>query len=337
MRPSARPVAPAPGLLAVALTGLVGALGAPTAHAATFCDRSAEISATEQDRQLQLVAIARRELEASDAVAALVSRSGTDLSRFRINYSHSGLALKDSRNSPWSVRQLYYACDESKARLFDQGLAGFLLSAGNTAPTRLSVVTLPGVEGERLAQVALDNRRALALLSSRYSASAYAFSTRYQNCNQWVAEMMGFAWNGAPLAPAPAPAPVPVPAPPLTSAPEAASASPSIPTREQAQRSLQALGYDPAPVVVPSHLVMFAAQFVPLVHSDDHPIDDLYAMRLRVSTPTALEAFAHRQVPQARRVEFCAVGRRLVVRRGWEPLPADCSAAEGDDVITMAE
>ena len=311
------------GVLSVVITA-----AAQTAQAATFCDRSSEISATEQDRQLQLVAIARRELEGGDAVAALVSRSGTDLSRFRINYSHSGLALKDSRNSPWSVRQLYYACDESKARLFDQGLAGFLLSAGNTAPTRLSIVTLPGIEGERLAQVALDNRRALALLSSRYSASAYAFATRYQNCNQWVAEMMGFAWHEAAQETGTESAPV------QTTAPAAPTAI--LPTREQAQDWLKSLSYDPAPVVVPSHLVMFAAQFVPLVHSDDHPIDDLYAMRLRVSTPAALEAFAHQRVPQARRIEFCAVDRRLVVRRGWSPLPADCSASDDDEVLTLA-
>ena len=98
-----------------------------SARAATFCDRGGEVPATEQDRQLQVVAVARRVLVASGVEAALVSRSGTDLSRFQLQYSHSGLALKDSRNGPWSVRQLYYACDESRARLYDQGLAGFLL------------------------------------------------------------------------------------------------------------------------------------------------------------------------------------------------------------------
>lgn len=286
---------------------------ASTSEAATFCDRGNEVSATEQDRQLQVVAIARRALEASGASAALVSRSGTDLSRFDLRYSHSGIALKDSRNSPWSVRQLYYACDESKAKLYDQGLAGFLLSAGRTEPIRLSIVTWPEREGARLAAAALDNRRALALLSPRYSASAYAFSTRYQNCNQWVAELMGFAW-----------------------APRDGNDPDETPARQQAQRWLKDLGYDPAPVVVPSHAVMFAAQFVPLIHSDDHPIDDLYAMRLRVSTPAALEAFAHRLVPDAQRVEFCATGSTIVVRRGWEPLPADCRAAEGDEVLPLA-
>jgi hypothetical protein len=307
-------------LRVLAMTALAAA---STAQAATFCDRGGEVSATEQDRQLQVVAIARRALEASGATAAVVSRSGTDLSRFHLQYSHSGIALKDSRNSPWSVRQLYYACDESQAKLYDQGLAGFLLSAGRTEPIRLSIVTLPERDSARLAARALDNRLALALLSPRYSASAYAFSTQYQNCNQWVAELMGFAW-----APSEAEAPTRVDA--------AVPADAIAPTRQQAQQWLKTLGYDPAPVVVPSHAVMFAAQFVPLIHSDDHPIDDLYAMRLKVSTPAALEAFARRLVPDAQRVEFCATGSTMVVRRGWEPLPADCRAGEGDEVLPLA-
>ena len=127
----------------------------------------------------------------------------------------------------------------------------------------------------------------------------------------------------------------------MASASASESASPgagtaiAAPTRAQAQHWLAALGYDPAPVVVPSHAIMFAAQFVPLIHTDDHPVDDLYAMRLRVSTPAALETFARRQWPRARRVEFCAVDRRIVVRRGWEPLDADCRPGEADEVIPL--
>ena len=218
------------------------------------------------------------------------------------------------------MRQLYYACDESRARLYDQGLAGFLLSAGKTAPIRLAIVTLPGEAGSRLATRALDNRLALGLLSPRYSASAYAFATRYQNCNQWVAELMGFAWQpGEDDAPA-------------LGSPDTAT----TPDRAQAQRALRTLGYDPTPVVVPSHAVMFAAQFVPLIHSDDHPLDDLYAMRLKVSTPAALEAFVHQRVPQAQRIELCATAGEIVVRRGWQPLPPDCHAAPGDEVLPLA-
>ena len=310
MSPRGPRAATAGGRVAALVLGLALVGGA---QAATFCDRGGEVPASEQDRQLQVVAVARRVLEASGVEAALVSRSGTDLSRFQLQYSHSGLALKDSRNGPWSVRQLYYACDESRARLYDQGLAGFLLSAGRTAPIRLAIVTLPGEAGDQLATRALDNRLALALLSPRYSASAYAFATRYQNCNQWVAELMGFAWT-----------------------PGGEDPPDRTPDRAQAQRALRSLGYDPAPVLVPSHTVMFAAQFVPLIHSDDHPLDDLYAMRLKVSTPAALEAFAHQRVPQARRIELCASGGQIVVRRGWQPLPPDCRASAGDEILPLA-
>jgi len=305
-----RAAATAGGRVAALVLGLALVTGA---QAATFCDRGGEVPAGEQDHQLQVVAVARRVLEASGVDAALVSRSGTDLSRFQLQYSHSGLALKDSRNGPWSVRQLYYACDESRARLYDQGLAGFLLSAGRTAPIRIAIVTLPGEAGDRLASRALDNRLALALLSPRYSASAYAFATRYQNCNQWVAELMGFAWT-----------------------PGGEDPPDRTPDRAQAQRALRSLGYDPAPVLVPSHAVMFAAQFVPLIHSDDHPLDDLYAMRLKVSTPAALEAFAHQRVPRAQRIELCASGGQIVVRRGWQPLPPDCRASAGDEILPLA-
>ena len=36
---------------------------------------------------------------------------------------------------------------------------------------------------------------ALALLAGEYSANAYAYSTRYQNCNQWLVELMASAWG----------------------------------------------------------------------------------------------------------------------------------------------
>ena len=65
-------------------------------------------------------------LEASGQAVALVARSGLDLDRFAVRYSHAGVSLRDSPNTPWSVRQLYFACEERAPRLYDQGLAGFV-------------------------------------------------------------------------------------------------------------------------------------------------------------------------------------------------------------------
>ena len=58
------------------------------------------------------------------SVLALVSRSGLDLSRFNIRYSHAAIAWR-SEQGQWAARQLYYACDEHRPRIYDQGLAGF--------------------------------------------------------------------------------------------------------------------------------------------------------------------------------------------------------------------
>ncbi|MES1163309.1 MAG: DUF2145 domain-containing protein, partial [Rhizobacter sp.] len=208
----------------------------------------------------------------SGASVALVSRSGLDLRRFGLRYSHAGISLKASPNTPWSVRQLYYACDEGRPRLFDQGLSGFLLGTDDPAIGYVSVVLLPKPEAEALEQAALDNARALQLLNATYSANAYAWGLRYQNCNQWVAELLAAAW-GHP----------------------ADDAAP----RAEAQRWLAAHGYVPTRVKVGNRLLMWAGAFVPWLHDDDHPSDDVAQMVFRISMPESIERFVRGTVPGA--------------------------------------
>ena len=281
-----------------------------TAQAASvqFCDRPAAINAGQQDKLLRFAALVRQQLDRSGRNVALISRSGLDLSRFDIRYSHAGILLKADTDSAWAVRQLYYACEESRPRIFDQGVAGFLLGADRPSIGHVSIVLLPEAEGAALARSSLDRRLALDLLAARYSANAYAFSTRYQNCNQWVMELIASAWG---------------------------QLDPARPAREQAQQWLQAQGYTPAPIDIGSHALLFAAQFVPLIHVDDHPLDDLYALKLHISMPASIEAFVQQHVPQAERVELCHDEHRIVVRRGWQPLGPDCQAAPGDEVIPL--
>lgn len=277
-----------------------------------LCDRGDKINAEDQDRVLQFAAVAKQELQRAGTRVALISRAGLDLSRFHLLYSHAGIAIKEGSDGPWAVRQLYYACDESRPRLFDQGMAGFALGAD--APTRghISMLFLPEEESSLLEQAARDKRLALALLAGQYSANAYAFSTRYQNCNQWVAELIASAWG------------------------RFAEGSGQDGAREQAQAWLRAQGYSAGPVKVPSRWMMFAGQFVPLVHVGDHPLDDIYALSLRVSVPASIEDFVHQRVPRAQRVELCHDKSRIVVHRGWEQLGADCTPMAGDEAIALA-
>ncbi len=277
---------------------------AANANAASprYCDQGVELSAAQKDRRLRLVALLRQELEASGERVALIARSGVDLSRFALRYSHAGISLRDSPNTPWSVRQLYYACDEGRPRLFDQGLAGFVLAADDSASGSVSLVLLPPAAAAALEAAALDNRVALQMVAAAYSANAHAFSTRYQNCNQWVAELLAAAWGGL-----------------------GGEAS-----REQAQAWLLDQAYEPHRFEAGSRLLSWLARLVPLLHHDDHPEADLDAAIFRVSMPVSLEAFVQRQLPGARRVELCHDERQMVLRRGWQPLGPGCEPQQGD-------
>jgi hypothetical protein len=276
--------------------------------AGLVCGRSVPLDAAQQDRILRVADIVKRELDASGARVALVARSGLNLARLGQRYSHAGVSLKASANAPWSVRQLYFACDEGRSRLFDQGLPGFMLGTDDPSLGYLSIVLLPEPAQAALERTALDDTRALALLGGTYSANAHAWSTRFQNCNQWLAELLASAWDTEGAAP---------------------------PTRPRAQQWLAAQGYAPTAVDVGSHLWMFASHFMPWLHADDHPQDDLFALRYRVSLPVSIEAFVRAQQPQAQRIEVCHDRQHVVLRRGWEPLGDGCRPGPGDRVVAL--
>lgn len=301
-----------PLLAALAWFALSASSGA-SAGIPAFCAKPVEMSAADQDRVLRFADAVKKELERAGSTAALISRAGLDLSRFGLMYSHTGIALKDNPAGPWAVRQLYYACDESRPRLFDQGAAGFALGSETPARGHMSLVFLPEQDSALLARTALDKPLALALLAGKYSVNAYAFDTRYQNCNQWVAELLASAWGRFD-----------------------SQAHAQGHARHHAQAWLRAQGYQAGPLRIPSHWMMFAGQFVPLVHVDDHPLDDIHALALQVSTPAAIEAFVRRRAPAAQRVQLCHDTERIVVRRGWEPLGRDCAPMPGDEVIALA-
>lgn len=266
------------------------------------------MSAPQQDRLLRFAALIKQELDGSGETVALISRSGTNLSRFGQRYSHAGVSLKASDNAPWSVRQLYYACEEQRPRLYDQGLSGFVFGTDDPSVGYVSIV-LPGDPGAAaLESAALDTARGLRLLAATYSANAYPFSLRYQNCNQWVAELLAAAWGAL---------------------------DDTQDLRRRAQHWLAQRGYEPPAIDIDSHWLMVAAPFIPLIHLDDHPQEDLYALRVRTSLPKAIEAFVRERLPGARRIEMCHDGRRAVIRHGWEQIAEGCRPQAGDRVVDL--
>lgn len=245
------------------------------------------------------------ELEAGGGLA-IVARSGLDLSRFGLRYSHAGLSLADGAGPRWAVRQLYFDCDEARPRLFDQGLTGFV--AGSDDPDRgfLSILQLPADAAATLREAALDRPRALRLLAGRYAANAHAWSLQAQNCNQWLVELLA---TGA----------------------GALADGPDL--RARAQAWLRDAGYRPRVVDAGSHWLLFAAGFVPWLRLDDRP--DPHSLQFEVSVPEAIDAFVQARWPQARRIELCHAGARVVLRRDGPPIAEGCIAAAGDREILL--
>ncbi len=297
---------------ACAFALLAALWSAAPAHAGALrlCDQATPLNAEQRDLLLRFGAIVKTVLEDSDQDLALIARSGLDLGRFGVRYSHAGLSLKASLNTPWSVRQLYYACDEGRPRVFDQGMAGFVLGLNDPTLGYVSVVLLPAAAAAMLETTVLDDRLALQALGPAYSANAYAFGLRYQNCNQWVVEMMATAWGRL----------------------ERSGGDDDL--RAQAQRWLAEQNYQPSVIEVGWPL-MWLGPFIPWVHNDDHPQADVEHATYRTSLPASIEAFVRATVPGATRVEFCHAGRRVVIHRGWDAIAEDCQPGEHDTVVTL--
>ena len=305
------------GVAALSLVLALLCLAAP-AHASStrYCDEPAPLTAEQKDKLFRFGAVIKDELQASGHSLALIARSGLDLGRFGVRYSHAGLSLKGGLGTPWAVRQLYYACEERRPRVFDQGISGFLLGLNDPAIGYISVVFVPPEHAEALQRRLLDTRQALQLLGATYSANAHAFSLRYQNCNQWVAEMLAAAWGGV-------------------SAAEASAATSPNDLRAQAQAWLKAQGYQPRAFELGWRPLVWLTSLIPWLHHDDHPEEDRAEALFRVSMPESIESFVRATVPGATRMEFCHLGARVVVRRGWEPLPEGCVPEAGDTVIML--
>lgn len=278
----------------------------PAAHAGlALCGLPPEPDAAQQRRLLHVSAALRAELQRTpDVGVALVARDGTDLQRWGIRFSHAGLALRDHPRGAWTVRQLYYDCEGGQPRVFDQGLAGFL--HGSRQPERglLSVLILPSQDARDLQAVALDDVAATGLLHSRYSANAHAFSDRYQNCNQWLAELMAMAWGGAR-------------------------------TRPAAQDWLRQAGYQAQSVQLGWRGWLWLSRLSPWLHLDDHPSADLEQGRLRISLPQGLQDWLQTREPRPSLLQLCWNARQIVLRRGGEPLPDECVAGPSDEQLMM--
>ena len=149
------------------------------------------LSAGQQDKLLRSPPSVREELDQVTATRPSSADRDSTCRAFRSAIAYRRRVARQA--GPWSARQLYYACDEQRPRIFDQGLAGFAMGTDDPRGLRVDLRCRPMPPPRSNAR--RSTRRARCTAAADYSANAYPFSLRYQNGNQWVMEMLARAWG----------------------------------------------------------------------------------------------------------------------------------------------
>jgi len=239
------------GRLGIAASAAAAALAitAP-AHAGQTCEEG-KLTARELAAGMELAAHTAARLDASGAQVVLLARSGQDLSKYGLRWSHLGLAYKQ-HDGAWRVVHKLNACGTDRADVFRQGLGQFF----NDRPFRYEAafVVPDAALQARLVALLHDNAAVARLHTVRYSMVAYANGTRYQQSNQWALETLAMA------------------------------AEPANSGRSSAQAWLRDQGYRPSVLHIDTVSRLGARLTRANVEFDDHPTADRFGGRIATVT-----------------------------------------------------
>ncbi|NOT53921.1 MAG: DUF2145 domain-containing protein [Deltaproteobacteria bacterium] len=219
---------------------------------------------------LHLALKTKQVLMQSDATLALLGRVGSDLSAYGLRYSHAGFVWRDHPKGQWLVIHALNRCATATSAVFDEGLGNFFLDD----PFAYEVlVVIPSRETQEKLAWLLASTLSEQLHQATYNMLAYPWSTRYQNSNQWLLELLAAA-----IAPAA-----------------------HINSRTQAQQWLRQQGYRPSEVKVPALQRLGARLFSANIQFDDHPFADRIAGQYQVVTVESVVGFLQRVDPHTTR------------------------------------
>jgi hypothetical protein len=218
-------------------------------------------------RALDLALQVQQRLDRAGARVAILGRAGSDVSRFGLRWTHSGIALRDGADGSWMLLHKLNRCGHGDASLFRQGLANFFLD--NPYEYR-ALVVIPGepLQSAMLEQAKRDQGRGVD--EPRYSLIAYPFGLEYQNSNGWLLEFIAAADSGG-----------------------------TAIGRKAAQKRLRQTGYVPDTIGVGPFERMGASLFQANVAFLDHPLGERLAGEYSVVTVESIV----RYLDQSRAVE----------------------------------
>lgn len=161
------------------------------AHAGRSCEAAQPPRTETVVRGLQLAERTQAALDASNADVVLLARAGQDLSRYGLRWSHLGFAFRRADGRGWHVLHKLNQCGTATGDLYLQGLGPFFLDDLWRFEAAWVVPAL-AVQA-RLLPLLRDRAQAVRLQHRPYSMVSHAWSTQYQQSNQWAIETLAAA------------------------------------------------------------------------------------------------------------------------------------------------
>lgn len=235
-----------------ALSCVIALASAPmtAAQAGRSCDAK-PLTANTIERGLSLAERTRAALDQSGAKVVVLGRAGQDLSKYKLRYSHLGLAYKAS-DGRWLVLHKLNRCGADEASIYRQGLGEFFLD--DLFRFEATWVALKPEVQDKLYPLLINSTQATSLHERRYNMLAYPWSTKYQQSNQWAIETLAIAMD------------------------------PSITTRRQAQAWLQLRQYEPDVIRLGALTRLGGRISSANIAFDDHPTEKRFADRIETVT-----------------------------------------------------
>lgn len=242
---------------------------AGVAQAGQACEERA-VGVEEMRKSFGLALKVREALDRSGARVVLLGRVGQDLSKYGLRYSHAGLIWRDHPEGRWLAVHELNECGTTVSTLYNQGLANFFaddLFAWD------ALILIPSEAIQQRLTERLSGEAAGRLHQSRYNMVAYPFSSRYQNSNQWVLELVAEALANTRFA-----------------------------SRDEAQQWLKANGYAPTTLHIPALTRLGGRMFKANVAFDDHPTERRMDGKIDTVTVESIATFLARRDAGLKRV-----------------------------------
>lgn len=206
------------------------------------------------------------QLDNSNAKVAIIARAGQDLSQYQLRYSHLGIARKDATGR-WLVMHELNQCGTATSNLFDEGLANFFMDD----PFRYeALVLIPNASLQEKILQNLNSSIAKNLHEPKYNMLAFAFSTQYQNSNQWALEVLASAMSNDKI----------------------------ITQRNEAQAWLKLMAFQASTIELSTMTRLGARLFKANISFDDHPFNRRMAGKIDTVTVESVARFMQKNDAQ---------------------------------------